>query len=57
MFIGPCIILIAKLRETNLMTLAFLFHYLMLNMFMSMKNSKDTIWDRTSDLRTRITAP
>jgi hypothetical protein len=33
MFIGPCIILIVEQRETNLMSLAFLFHYLMLNMF------------------------
>jgi len=33
MFIGPCIILIVEYRETNLMSLAFLFHYLMLNMF------------------------
>ena len=33
MFIGPCIILIVEYRETNLMSLALLFHYLMLNMF------------------------
>ena len=33
MFIGPCIILIVQQRETNLMSLAFLFHYFMLNMF------------------------
>ena len=33
MFIGPCIILIVEYRETNLMLLALLFHYLMLNMF------------------------
>ena len=33
MYIGPCIILIVEERETNLMLLAFLFHYLMLNMF------------------------
>ena len=33
MFIGPCIILIVKWRETNLMSLALLFLYLMLNMF------------------------
>ena len=33
MFIGPCIILIVELRETNLMSFALLFHYLMLNMF------------------------
>jgi len=33
MFIGPCIILIVEQRETNLMSLAFLFHYLLLNMF------------------------
>ena len=33
MFIGPCIILIVELRETSLMSLALLFHYLMLNMF------------------------
>ena len=33
MFIGPCIILIVEYGETNLMSLAFLFHYLMLNMF------------------------
>jgi len=33
MYIGPCIILIAEQRETNLMSLALLFHYLMLNMF------------------------
>ena len=33
MFIGPCFILIVKKRETNLMPLALLFHYLMLNMF------------------------
>ena len=32
-FIGPCIILIVEQRETNLMSLALLFHYLMLNMF------------------------
>ena len=33
MFIGPCIILIVEKRETNLMSLALLFHYLLLNMF------------------------
>ena len=33
MFIGPCIILTVEYRETNLMSLAFLFHYLMLSMF------------------------
>jgi len=33
MFIGPCIVLIVEWRETNLMSLALLFHYLMLNMF------------------------
>ena len=33
MFIGPCIILIVEYRETNLKSLALLFHYLMLNMF------------------------
>jgi len=33
MFIGPCIILIVEKRETNLMSLALLFRYLMLNMF------------------------
>jgi len=33
MFIGPCIILIVEQRKTNLMSLALLFHYLMLNMF------------------------
>jgi len=33
MFIGPCIILIVELRDTNLMSLALLFHYLLLNMF------------------------
>jgi len=33
MFIGPCIILIVEYRETNLLSLALLFHYLMLNMF------------------------
>jgi len=33
MFIGPCIILIVEIRETNLMSLALLFHYLMLNIF------------------------
>ena len=33
MFIGTCIILIVEYRETNLMSLASLFHYLMLNMF------------------------
>jgi len=33
MFIGPCIILIVDQRETNLMSLAFLFNYLKLNMF------------------------
>ena len=33
MFIGPCIILIVESRETNLMSLGLLFHYLMLNMF------------------------
>jgi len=33
MFIGPCIILIVEKREANLMSLALLFHYLMLNMF------------------------
>jgi len=32
-FIGPCIILIVEQRQTNLMSLALLFHYLMLNMF------------------------
>jgi len=33
MFIGPCINFIVEKRETNLMSLALLFHYLMLNMF------------------------
>ena len=33
MFIGLCIILIVDQRETNLMSFALLFHYLMLNMF------------------------
>jgi hypothetical protein len=33
LFIGPCIILIVELRQTNLMSLALLFHYLLLNMF------------------------
>jgi len=33
MFIGPCIILIVEYRETNLMSLALLFLYLVLNMF------------------------
>jgi hypothetical protein len=34
MFIGPCIIiLIVVYRETTLMSLALLFHYLMLSMF------------------------
>jgi len=33
MFIGPCIILVVEQRETNLMSLALLFLYLMLNMF------------------------
>jgi len=33
MFIGPCIILMVEYRETNLMSLALLFHYLLLNMF------------------------
>jgi len=33
MFIGPCIILIVEQRETNLMSRALLFHYLLLNMF------------------------
>ena len=33
MFVGSCIILIVEYRETNLMSLALLFLYLMLNMF------------------------
>jgi len=33
MFIEPCIILIVEWRENNLMSLALLFHYLLLNMF------------------------
>jgi len=33
MLIVPCIILILEQRETNLMSLALLFLYLMLNMF------------------------
>jgi len=33
MFIGPCIILIVEYSETNLMSLALLFHYLTFNMF------------------------
>jgi len=33
MFIRLCIILIVEYRETNLMSLALLFVYLMLNMF------------------------
>ena len=33
MFIGPCIILRVEERETNLMSLALLFHYLMPNTF------------------------
>ena len=33
MFTGPCITLIVEKRETNLMSLALLFHYLMLNIF------------------------
>ena len=32
-FIGQCIILIVEQRQTNLMSLALLFHYLLLNMF------------------------
>jgi len=33
MFIGPCIILIVEKKRDNLMSLAFLFTYLLLNMF------------------------
>jgi hypothetical protein len=33
MFTGPCIILIVEYRYTKLMSIALLFHYLMLNMF------------------------
>ena len=33
MFIGLCIMLTVEYRDNNLMSLAFLFHYLMLNMF------------------------
>ena len=33
MFIGTCIIFIVEKRGANLMSLALLFHYLMLNMF------------------------
>ena len=33
MYTGPCIILIVEQRENNLMSLALLFHYLMLSMF------------------------
>jgi len=33
MFIGSCIILIVEYIETNLMSLALLFLYIMLNMF------------------------
>ena len=33
MFIGPCIIFIVEYRETNLMSLVLLYHYLLLNMF------------------------
>ena len=33
MLIGPCIILIVEKRQTNLMSLALLFQYLLLNMF------------------------
>ena len=33
MFIGPCIILKVEKRQTNLMSLVLLFHYLLLNMF------------------------
>jgi len=33
MFIGPCIVFIVEYRYTNLMSLALLYHYLLLNMF------------------------
>ena len=33
MFIEPCVILIVEYRETNLMSFALLFLYIMLNMF------------------------
>ena len=32
-FIGPCIILIVEQMQTNLISLALLFHYLLINMF------------------------
>ena len=45
MFIGPCIILIFEQRETNLMSLVLLFHYLMLNMFRMLIHSSSGAFD------------
>jgi hypothetical protein len=45
MFIGPCIILIVEYRQTNLMSLALLFHYLMLNVFRMLVHSSSRVCD------------
>jgi len=45
MFIGPCIILRVEQRETNLISFALLFHYLMLNMFRMLIHPSSGICD------------
>jgi len=45
MFTGPCIILIVEQRETNSMSLALVFHYLMLNMFRMLIHPSSGAWD------------
>jgi len=50
MFIGPCIILIVESRETNLMSLALLFHYLMLNMLRMLIHSSSGACDLFAEL-------
>jgi len=45
MFIGPCIILIVEYRQTNLMSPALLFHYLMLNTFRMLVHPSSGVCD------------
>jgi len=50
MFIGPCIILIVEYRETNLMSLALLFLYLMLSMFRTLIHPSSGAYDLCAEL-------
>ena len=45
LFIGPCIILIVEQRQTNMMSLALLFHYLLLNMFRMLVHPSSGVCD------------